>query len=92
MKAGIMVGSKPIASQDGVLGICYFSGIAAEGFDESSEMRELDVAAVSEVLHVIMILAWNPTRRNDQVDRVAVGDHSPVNTFSSAAKSRRSTS
>ena len=33
-------------------------------------MGEVDVAAVSEVIHVIMILAWQTAPRNDQVDRI----------------------
>ncbi len=62
-----MVGAKAIAPQYCGLRICDLSGIAAEGFDERSEMRKFGIAAVGEVLHVIIILSQNPTRFNEHL-------------------------
>ena len=68
MQARIVIGPKPKASQDGVPGICYFRWIAAKDFNEGPEMREFDVAAISEVLHFAKILSRNPAPRNFHVD------------------------
>lgn len=53
MMARIVIGSKSVASQNSMSGVCDFDGIAVEHFDEGSQVIEVDVAAVGKIIHVL---------------------------------------